>query len=236
VRGDDSAFSWQDAEKDLMDGIDPTVAHAARTRNYLLGGKDNYHADRQLGDQILAILPDMATQARAARSFLARAVRHLAGPAGVRQFLDIGIGLPVLDNTHEVAQRAAPESRIVYVDNDPLVLAHARALLTGAPQGVTACIDADLRQPHRVSVAMAARGHPLGPAPPGGRLRRSRPQAVTRTSARTCRIWGSSPVAQTRGLNPSTGPGEPDAPPRPPRRAAHQSAATHPRHGQAPPP
>jgi S-adenosyl methyltransferase len=128
-------------------GIDATVPHSARIWNYWLGGKDNYPVDRQVGDQIIGIYPDIVTLARTDRHFLGRAVRHLAGDAGIRQFLDIGTGLPTVDNTHEVAQRVAPETRIVYVDNDPLVLLHARALLTSTPQGVTDYVDADLRDP-----------------------------------------------------------------------------------------
>jgi O-methyltransferase involved in polyketide biosynthesis len=155
VHSDDDAFSWEEAEKDLMDGIDTTVANVARIRDYWLGGKDNYAIDRQVGDQILGILPEVAAQARAARAFLTRAVRQLAGPAGVRQFLDIGIGLPTVENTHQVAQRVAPDARIVYVDNDPVVLAHARALLTGTPEGITAHVQADLRQPEEILRAAA---------------------------------------------------------------------------------
>ncbi|OLT27362.1 hypothetical protein BJF79_01730 [Actinomadura sp. CNU-125] len=128
-------------------GIDPTVPSSARVTNYWLGGKDYYPVDREVGDTIARIHPDIAALARHDRAFLGRAVRHLAGEAGVRQFLDIGTGLPTQDNTHEVAQRVAPESRIVYVDNDPMVLAHARALLTSTPAGETAYIDADLREP-----------------------------------------------------------------------------------------
>jgi len=150
VSTDDSGFAWTDAEKDLMEGIDTTVPHVARIWNYWLGGKDNYDVDRELGDQILQMLPDVATLARASRAFLTRAVRHLGGEAGVRQFLDIGTGLPTVDNTHDVAQRVAPQSRIVYVDNDPLVLAHARALLTSVPEGATDYIDADLREPDKI--------------------------------------------------------------------------------------
>ncbi|HEX5569377.1 MAG TPA: SAM-dependent methyltransferase [Streptomyces sp.] len=125
--------------------IDTTVSHVARIWNYWLGGKDNYEIDRQVGDQITAILPDVPRLARASRALLARTVRYLVEEAGVRQFLDIGTGLPTADNTHELAQRIAPESRIVYVDNDPLVLAHARALLTSSPEGATEYIHADLR-------------------------------------------------------------------------------------------
>lgn len=130
--------------------IDTSVSHVARIWNYWLGGKDNYPVDREVGDQILEILPDVARLARASRVFLSRAVRYAAGEAGVRQFLDIGTGLPTVDNTHEVAQRVAPDSRIVYVDNDPLVLAHACALLTSSPEGATAYIDADLRDPDTI--------------------------------------------------------------------------------------
>jgi hypothetical protein len=129
---------------------DTTVPQTARIWNYWLGGKDNYEVDRQVGDDILKVIPDMAAMARATRQFLIRAVRHLAGEAGIRQFLDIGTGLPTVDNTHEVAQAVAPDARIVYVDNDPLVLAHARALLTSSPEGVTTYVDADLRDPGRI--------------------------------------------------------------------------------------
>jgi hypothetical protein len=113
--------------------------------NYLLGGKDNFAADREVGDLILQMFPGIAHIARVQRRFLARAVRYLAGEAGIRQFLDIGTGLPTANNTHQIAQQVAPESRIVYVDNDPLVLVHARALLTSAPSGMTSYIEADVR-------------------------------------------------------------------------------------------
>jgi O-methyltransferase involved in polyketide biosynthesis len=128
-------------------GIDETVPHSARIWNYWLGGHDNYPVDREVGDEFLAIFPEIVDIARHARYFLARAVRYLVGVAGIRQFLDIGTGLPTENNTHEVAQRVAPESRIVYVDHDPLVLVHARTLLTGTPEGATDYIDADLRDP-----------------------------------------------------------------------------------------
>jgi hypothetical protein len=127
--------------------LDTTVPHSARIWNYWLGGKDNYAVDRAAGDQFLATFPDIAVIARATRAFMGRAVRHLADQAGVRQFLDIGTGLPTANSTHEVAQQVAPESRIVYVDNDPVVLAHAQALLHGTPQGATDYLDADLRDP-----------------------------------------------------------------------------------------
>ena len=137
-------------------GLDTTVSHSARIWNYWLGGKDNYGADRLAGDKVAAMLPSIVAQARADRAFLGRAIRYLAGEAGVRQFLDIGTGLPTADNTHEVAQRVAPESRIVYTDNDPLVLVHARALLTSSPEGSCDYIEGDLRDPDKI-LAEAAR-------------------------------------------------------------------------------
>ncbi len=135
--------------------IDTSVPHSARIWNYWLGGKDNYPVDRAAGDQYVAVFPGVLDVARASRQFLTRAVRYLAGEAGVRQFLDIGTGLPTVDNTHQVAQRVAPDSRIVYVDNDPLVLTHARALLTSTPEGVTDYVDADLREPDKIVQAAA---------------------------------------------------------------------------------
>ncbi|MFC6018381.1 SAM-dependent methyltransferase [Plantactinospora solaniradicis] len=130
--------------------LDSGVAHSARVWDYWLGGKDNFAADRKAGDQIRGVLSDVVEAARADRAFLIRAVRFLAGAAGVRQFLDIGTGLPTANNTHEVAQSVAPESRIVYVDNDPIVLVHARALLVGAARGATDYIDADVRDPDAI--------------------------------------------------------------------------------------
>jgi ubiquinone/menaquinone biosynthesis C-methylase UbiE len=130
--------------------IDTSVSHSARVWNYWLGGKDHYPIDREVGDRVAQMYPDIVLLARAARGFLARAVRHLAGEAGIRQFLDVGTGLPTSNNTHEVAQSVAPESRVVYADNDPLVLAHARALLTSKPEGVTDYVDADLRDPVKI--------------------------------------------------------------------------------------
>jgi trans-aconitate methyltransferase len=129
--------------------LDITVAHSARVYDYWLGGKDNFAADREAGDRIIAIRPQIRSDVRENRAFLRRAVRFLAAEAGVRPFLDLGTGLPSAGNTHEVAQAAAPEARVVYVDNDPLVLAHARALLTGAP-GTTAYLSADLREPGKI--------------------------------------------------------------------------------------
>jgi hypothetical protein len=123
---------------------DTTVAHPARVYNYWLGGKNNFEADREVGEQTKEAYPGIVTGVRAQREFLASAVRYLVG-SGVRQFLDLGTGLPVANNTHEVAQSLAPQTRVVYVDNDPMVLAHARALLTSAPEGACAYLDADIR-------------------------------------------------------------------------------------------
>src|SRR5579875_3010773 len=122
--------------------IDTSVAHSARVHDYWLGGKDNFAADRAAGDAVMAAYPGIVASVRANRAFLARVVRFLAAEAGIRQFLDIGTGIPASNNTHEVAQSLAPESRVVY---DPVVLTHARALLTSSPEGVTNYIDADLR-------------------------------------------------------------------------------------------
>ncbi|MGH3942236.1 MAG: SAM-dependent methyltransferase [Pseudonocardiaceae bacterium] len=130
--------------------IDTSVSHSARVWNYWLDGKDNYPVDRKAGDQIRAALPGIFDIARASRAFLVRAVRYLAGEVGIRQFLDVGTGLPTANNTHEVAQATAPECRIVYVDNDPLVLVHARALLTSSSEGATDYVNADLRDPDTI--------------------------------------------------------------------------------------
>src|SRR5262245_29237851 len=119
---------------ELAARLDTTVPHSAPVWNYWLGCKDNFAVDREVGERVRQMLPSIVQQARADRAFLGRAVTHLAGELGIRQFLDIGTGLPTADNTHEVAQRVAPTSRITYVDNDPLVLVHARALLTSAPE------------------------------------------------------------------------------------------------------
>jgi hypothetical protein len=130
--------------------FDATVAHPARVYDYWLGGKDNFPADRAAAEQAIQALPDIARFARANRAFLGRAVRFLAGEAGIRQFLDIGTGIPTSPNVHQVAQSVDPAARIVYVDNDPVVLVHARALLTSHPHGATACLDADLRDPDTI--------------------------------------------------------------------------------------
>jgi S-adenosyl methyltransferase len=126
------------------------VAHNARVWNYWIGGKDHYEIDQQVGEQVAGMFPIIRDIARADRRFLGRAVAFLAQERGVRQFLDIGTGLPTADNTHEIAQRIAPDARIVYVDNDPIVLVHARTLLTGTHEGVTAYLDADVHDPEAI--------------------------------------------------------------------------------------
>lgn len=136
--------------------VDTRTPHAARIWNYWMGGKDNYAADRAAGDAVAKVYPDIVVMARQSRQFLIRVVRHLTETAGIRQFLDIGTGLPTMQNTHEVAQHIAPESRVVYVDNDSLVLAHARALLRNTtPEGVTTYLHADYHEPDLI-VADAA--------------------------------------------------------------------------------
>ncbi|MGW1807310.1 SAM-dependent methyltransferase [Streptomyces sp. NPDC002078] len=141
----DNPAATDDIAVSLRARIDTSRPHTARIWNYWLGGKDNYEVDRAAGDRIRQLHPGIGEYARADRLFLGRAVRHLVGEVGIRQFLDIGTGLPTAGNTHEVAQRIAPQARIVYVDNDPLVLAHARALLTSTPEGRTDYLDEDLR-------------------------------------------------------------------------------------------
>jgi len=130
--------------------FDTSVAHPARVYDYWLGGKDNFAADREAAEQVIAANPQVLPGVRANRKFLGRAVRYLAGEAGIRQFLDIGTGLPTANNTHEIAQGMVPQARVVYVDNDPLVLVHARALLTSHPEGATDYIDADVHDPERI--------------------------------------------------------------------------------------
>jgi SAM-dependent methyltransferase len=145
---DEQATSWfvpvPGAEEPRVD-VDTGVAHIARVYNYWLDGKDNFAADREAAELVITSYPAVLASVREQREFLRRAVSYLAGEAGITQFLDVGTGLPSAGNTHEIAQQAAPQSRIVYVDNDPIVLAHARALLTSSPQGATAYLDADLR-------------------------------------------------------------------------------------------
>ena len=131
-------------------GFDISVAHPARVYDYWLGGKDHFEPDRIAAQEVIAVRPTIIRDIRANREFLGRVVRFLAGEAGIRQFLDIGTGIPSANNTHEVAQSVAPDSRIVYVDNDPIVLAHARALLTSTPQGACAYLDADLKDTGKI--------------------------------------------------------------------------------------
>ena len=135
--------------------IDASVPHSARIWNYWLGGDDNHPVDRAAGDAYTAVFPGIVTIARGSRAFLRRTIEYLVTEVGVRQFLDVGTGLPTAQNTHQVAQALAPESRIVYVDNDPLVLAHARTLLDSTPRGATAFVDADLFDTGRILAAAA---------------------------------------------------------------------------------
>ena len=150
---------------DDLPQLDTQHAHPARVYNYWLGGKDNFAADREAAEQAIAANPGIKTDVRANRAFLTRAVRYLAGECGVRQFLDIGTGLPVAGNTHQVAQEVAPNARIVYADNDPIVLLHARALLSSTPQGTC-----DLRGggPAGYRGHRASRGADPGPPRAGG--------------------------------------------------------------------
>jgi hypothetical protein len=144
----ETAGAWDEESPLAQTAANPNIANPARVYDALLGGKDNYAADRVVADKLAAAKPALRPNVRANRAYLGRVVRYLATEAGIRQFLDLGTGLPSLDNTHEVAQRAAAESRIVYVDNDPVVLAHARALLvSGTHEGATAYLQADIREP-----------------------------------------------------------------------------------------
>lgn len=137
-------------------GLDTRHAHSARVYNYWLGGKDNFAADREAAEQAIAANPRIVTDVRANRAFLVRVVRYLAEECGVRQFLDIGTGLPTESNTHQVAQAVAPDARIVYVDNDPIVLLHARALLSSTPPGACDYVEADLRDSAAILRAASA--------------------------------------------------------------------------------
>jgi SAM-dependent methyltransferase len=134
----------------MQAGIDTTKPHSARMYDYFLNGKDHFAADRETAEKAIASWPSVRTAVRENRTFLGRAVRYLVAEAGIRQFLDIGTGLPSANNVHEVAQAAAPDARVVYVDNDPIVLLHARVLLASAPQGRTSYIQADLREPEKI--------------------------------------------------------------------------------------
>ncbi|MEV4118500.1 SAM-dependent methyltransferase [Micromonospora sp. NPDC049645] len=140
----------EDREFPSRSKLDTTVPHSARIWNYWLGGKDNFAVDRVAGDEVIAYIPDIPIGAKSERAFLKRVVRFLVEDAGIRQFLDVGTGLPSADNTHEVAQSLDPRCRVVYIDNDPLVMAHARALLASAPGGKCDYVEADLRQPDTI--------------------------------------------------------------------------------------
>jgi O-methyltransferase involved in polyketide biosynthesis len=168
--------------------LDTGVPHIARVYNYWLGGTDNFAADRAAAEQVMASFPDITVSVRAQRAFLRRAVRYLVTEAGLRQFLDLGTGLPSAGNTHEVAQQAAPESRVVYVDNDPIVAAHARALLTSSPEGATDYLGADVRDTGRILRAAA------------GTLDLSRPVAVMLLGVLHCIPEDDQPNAITRQL------------------------------------
>ena len=150
---DDPSSSGYEAREGALGGLDITVPVSARIWNYWMGGKDYYQVDKQAGDEFAALYPGIRDMARASRLFLGRVVSYLAGQVGIRQFLDIGTGLPSNENTHEVAQRAALGSRVVYVDNDPLVMTHARALLTGVTPETTDYIDGDLNDPGKIIAA-----------------------------------------------------------------------------------
>ncbi|MFJ7077379.1 SAM-dependent methyltransferase [Streptomyces sp. NPDC098781] len=139
------------------DRIDTEIPHSARIYDYIIGGKDHYPADREAGDAMVREWPALPVHMRANRDFMHRAVRHLAEEAGIRQFLDVGTGIPTSPNIHEIAQSVAPASRVVYVDNDPLVLALSRGLLSGTPEGRTAYIAADMRDPAAILDAPAFR-------------------------------------------------------------------------------
>jgi hypothetical protein len=130
--------------------INQDVPASPRVWNYWIGGKDNYEADRVVGDLVMQSTPQIVELARSGRAFLIRAISHLTAEEGVRQFLDIGTGLPTADNTHQIAQRIAPEAKVVYVDNDPIVLAHARALLVSSPEGEAVFLDADMFEPEDI--------------------------------------------------------------------------------------
>jgi SAM-dependent methyltransferase len=152
----DRVKAHQEEAPSAADRFDPGVAHPARVYNYWLGGKDHYPADRRAAEEVARCRPHVVAGARANRAFLARAVRYLAGDCGIRQFLDIGTGLPAPDSTHEVAQQVTPECSVAYADNDPLVLVYARALLTSKPQGRCGYIGADLRDPAAILARASA--------------------------------------------------------------------------------
>ncbi|WP_425545091.1 SAM-dependent methyltransferase [Dactylosporangium roseum] len=155
VRTADDPVHWSltvtELDAELASKLQVDVPHAARMWNYWMGGKDNFQADRVAGDAVAGVYPEIAVMARQSRRFLIRVVRHLVAEAGIRQFIDVGTGLPTMQNTHEVAQEIAPETRVLYVDNDPMVLVHARALLVGsASNGPIAYVESDYHDPDRI--------------------------------------------------------------------------------------
>jgi hypothetical protein len=152
----DESRDRDDAGVASIASLDTGVAHVARVYNFWLGGTDNFAADRAAGEAAMRAFPAISASARSNRAFLARAVHFLAEQAGVRQFLDIGTGIPSANNTHEVAQAAAPDAKVLYVDKDPIVNAHARALLASRPEGSTSYVEADLRDPERIIEAAHA--------------------------------------------------------------------------------
>ena len=155
-RGSTGAGSPRAGDDWAPSQLDTSVPHSARMYDYYLGGKDNFAADRAAADRVVELLPTVPTTARANRRFLGRAVRF-AAEQGIRQFLDIGTGIPTAHNTHEAAQKVLPDARVVYVDNDPIVLVHARALLQGTTQGRTAYVDADFRDPQNILTSPQAK-------------------------------------------------------------------------------
>ena len=195
MTSDDAAAPGGTAGKTGSLPFDISVAHQARMYDYLLGGKDNYVADRAASEEMLKIYPETGFSARANRAFLGRAVRYLAAEAGIRQFLDIGTGIPTASNTHQVAQAIAPESRVVYVDYDPVVLAHARALLTSNEAGATEYIDSDLRDTSTI-LSQAAR-----------LLDFTRPVAVTLLSVLHAVLDADDPYAIVATLMDAVPPG-----------------------------
>ncbi len=215
--GDWRRAATTDQLRSVVRTIDPSVAHIARIQDYWLGGKDHFEADRLAGDEAIAQLPDMVASVRNTRAFLGRTVRFLAKERGIRQFLDIGTGIPTASNTHEVAQGVAPESRIVYVDNDPMVLAHARALLSSSAEGRCAYIDADIRHPEKILNTAAEvldltdpeplpDGHPLWSAPGllltphvGGAVRASRKRAYEIVATQLARLAAGQPLLNVIG-------------------------------------
>jgi len=179
----------QTSPTERIAGLDTSVAHPARAYDYWLGGKDNFAADREAAERVLAVTPGLRWRVRANRAFLGRATRFLAANAGIRRFLDIGTGIPTGDNTHEVAQRAAPAARVVYVDSDPIVLLHTQALLRSTPEGVTDYLQADLRDPGLILDRAAG-------VPPRSRWPGSAPGS-TWSSRAWCRSTSGGPTAGT---------------------------------------